>query len=116
VYNATYRGCTVAVKTLKAIPQTDQEKLYRVSSLCPNVLGWLLIPGPQLLVEEVVGWKWLRHENILPFLGVLKPPLFSIISEQMENGNIIDFIRVHPNFNRLDLVSEEGRILILSLY
>jgi len=107
VYDATFRECSVAVKILKVTNQTDQKKLYRVSSLRPNVSRWLLIPGPQLFVEEVVGWKWLRHENILPFVGVLlKPPLFSIISERMENGNIIDFIGAHPNFNRLPLVSE----------
>jgi len=71
----------------------------------------------QLLVEEVVGWKWLQHENILPFLGVsLEPPFFLIISEQMENGNIINFIGAHPDFNRLHLVNEEVRMLILSLY
>ena len=62
---------------------------------------------PQLLVDEVVGWKWLQHENILPFLGILlEPPLFSIISDQMENGTIMDFIKLHPTFNRLHLVSQ----------
>lgn len=60
----------------------------------------------KLLVKEVVGWKWLRHDNILPFVGVmLIPPLISIVSEQMKNGNIVDFVRSHPKYNRLRLVS-----------
>ena len=65
-----------------------------------------LILGPKLLVEEVVGWKWLQHENILPFIGVaLAPPLFSIISEWMENGDIKQFTKIHPEYNRVHLVS-----------
>ena len=72
--------------------------------------------GPQLLVKEVVGWKWLRHDNILPFLGVsLESPLLSIISDRMENGSIMNFIKLHPNFNRLLLVSE-GKISIPPSY
>ena len=68
---------------------------------------WNLIQGHKLLVEEVVGWKWLQHENILPFVGViLTPPSFSIISEWMENGDVIHFTRIHPDYNRLRLVSE----------
>ena len=69
-------------------------------------LEGLFTLGDKLLVKEVIGWKWIRHQNVLPFIGVsLKPPLFSIISERMENGNIMDFIKVHPNYNRLHLVS-----------
>ncbi|KAF9648290.1 kinase-like protein [Thelephora ganbajun] len=75
------------MKVLKVTDQTDLEKLRR------------------LLVKEVVGWKWLRHENILPFLGVLsKPPSFSIVSERMDNENIMNFVRARPNFNRLCLL------------
>ena len=72
----------------------------------PKTLKWLLTLDPKLLVEEVVGWKWLQHENILPFVGVmLAPPLFSIVSERMENGNIMNFVKTHPDHNRLRLVS-----------
>ena len=66
------------------------------------------------MVEEVVGWKWLHHENILPFIGVtLAPPLFSVISEWMENGDITHFTRAHPDHNRLRLVSKRGIPTIL---
>lgn len=113
VYEATLDGRRVAVKVLNVNTETIKG-VRRVGCLAP------LLPAKKsltftdkLLVKEVVGWKWLRHENILPFVGVsLEPPLFSIISERMENGNIMNFIKVHPNYNRLRLVSE-GRVSIL---
>ena len=67
----------------------------------------LIMRESKLLAKEVIGWKWLQHDNILPFIGVvLEPPRFSIISERMENGNVMDFIKTRPNHNRLRLVSE----------
>ena len=57
-------------------------------------------------VKEVNAWKWLRHDNILPLFGVLDSLPFSMVSEFMENGNIVNFVKVHPNHNRLQLVSE----------
>jgi len=67
------------------------------------VLKRLLTSGIKLLAREVVGWKWLQHENILPFVGVT--PEFAIVSDFMEDGNIMRFIANHPRHNRLDLVS-----------
>jgi len=111
VYEATLDGRHVAVKVLSVNAQTVK-RVRRVGCLPPPSKEPLTL-SHKLVVKEVVGWKWLRHENILPFIGVsLEPPLFSIISERMENGNIMDFIRVHPNHNRLRLVSE-GRVYVL---
>jgi len=60
----------------------------------------------QRFAKEVVGWKWLRHENILPFVGVASiPPPFSMVSVWMENGNIMGFIRATPEQNPFGLVS-----------
>ena len=73
------------------------------------MLNRLLTLDLKLLVKEVVGWKWLQHENILPFLGVmLAPSPISIASERMENGNIMDFVKTHQDYNRLRLVSGGG--------
>ena len=110
VYEAALDGRPVAVKVLR-IPNTETvESVRKVGSMLLPPLNGSLTLGPKLFVREVVGWKWLRHENILPFVGVLsKPPLFSIISERMENGNIRNFIKVRPNHNRLHLVSK-GRV------
>ena len=68
------------------------------------MLKRLLTSGAiKLLASEVVGWKWLQHENILPFVGVT--PEFAIVSDFMEDGNIMRFIANHPRHNRLHLAS-----------
>ena len=51
-------------------------------------------------------WKFLRHPNILPLLGVMvSENRFAMASDWMQNGNINEFIRAHPGANRLKLVS-----------
>jgi len=62
----------------------------------------LLTLGFKLLAREVVGWKWLRHRNILPFVGVT--PELAIVSDLMKHGNIMEFVNNHPRYNRLHLV------------
>ena len=47
----------------------------------------------------------LRHPNILPLLGVMMSENhFAMASEWMENGNINEFIEIHPDANRFKLV------------
>ena len=50
-------------------------------------------------------WNSLRHPNVLPLLGVtIGTRHFSMASEWMINGNINEFIKVHRDANRLELV------------
>jgi len=108
VYKAILGRRLVAIKTLKVTVTTDLEKVRRVSSLVQKTSYLSFILDSQILIKEAVGWKWLRHDNIVPFVGVLlESPHFSIISDRMENGNIMEFIRAHPNHDRLRLVSGE---------
>lgn len=67
--------------------------------------------GTKLLAREVIGWKWLQHENILPFVGVT--PEFAIVSELMEHGSVKDFIANYPRHNRFHLVSNARSYTIL---
>ena len=114
VYKATLNGRPIVVKILTFTAQTDQVKLHKVSGFGPKSSKRSLTLHRQLLVKEVVGWKWLQHENILPFVGVMfAPSPISIVSERMENGNIMGFIRANQDYNRLRLVSEEG---VISFY
>jgi serine/threonine protein kinase len=56
-------------------------------------------------------WKELEHPNILPFLGVdmtLRQPSYCLVSPWMENGNVLEFIKAHPNPDRLALVSMQS--------
>jgi hypothetical protein len=50
-------------------------------------------------------WKTLRHPNILPLIGVImSESQFAMISDWMVHGNINDFVKAHPDANRLELV------------
>jgi hypothetical protein len=53
-----------------------------------------------------VTWKTLRHPNILPLIGVIMSETqFAMVSDWMADGNINDFVKAHPDANRLELVS-----------
>jgi len=70
------------------------------------LLGRSLTRGFKLLAREVIGWRWLQHENILSLVGVT--PDLAIVSDLMEHGNIREFIANNPRHNRLQLVSNAG--------
>jgi hypothetical protein len=58
-----------------------------------------------------VTWKALRHPNVLPLIGVMMSETqFATISDWMVNGNINDFVRAHPDVNRLELVGFSLRV------
>jgi serine/threonine protein kinase len=48
-------------------------------------------------------WKRIQHPNIVPFLGVtVDPP--QLVSDWMEHGDLMDFLKKFPETNRLGLV------------
>ena len=50
-------------------------------------------------------WKTLRHPNVLQLIGVMiSENQFAMISDWMANGNISDFVKAHPEVNRITLV------------
>ena len=60
-----------------------------------------------------MGWKGLRHPNILPLLGAtMSENRFVMVSEWMMQGNIDEFLKVHPNVDRLGLVRFSSKVLI----
>jgi hypothetical protein len=53
----------------------------------------------------VVRWRYVSHENVLPFLGVSEIVLpFGIVSPRMPNKNILEYTRKHLDANRVWLV------------
>ena len=105
VYKATYKGLPVVAKALKTTSIDDFENVHKVNDPSSGQIGELAHALSQRFAKEVVGWKWLRHENILPFVGVTSiPPPFSMVSAWMENGNIMSFIKVTPDQNPFTLV------------
>lgn len=92
VYKATYKGKPVVAKALKTTTVDDLENVHK------------------RFAKEVVGWKWLRHENILPFVGVTSiPPPFSMVSAWMENGNIMSFLKANPTHNPFYLLVDVAK-------
>ena len=50
-------------------------------------------------------WRHLKHQNIIPLLGVtVEKYQFAMVSEWMENGNINEFVRKNRHANRTELV------------
>jgi len=69
--------------------------------------------------KEVVIWKYLSHPNILPFIDatlVTEPKCerFEIVSEFMENGDIVTFIKNNADVKRLELVGFGLRLIDLT--
>ena len=49
-------------------------------------------------------WKRLRHQNIVPFIGVTRDPL-QFVSEWMPNGTLVEYLERNPGSNQVGLVS-----------
>ncbi|PBK61348.1 kinase-like protein, partial [Armillaria solidipes] len=63
----------------------------------------------QTLCRETIVWKQLHHHNILPFIGVddiTFPDKHSLISPCMDNGNVVRYLKKHPDHNRLTCIRE----------
>jgi serine/threonine protein kinase len=59
----------------------------------------------QSFLNEVVTWRYLRHPNIVPFLGVCDKSPLCLVSRWMEEGTLLDFFRHHPDERRTSFVS-----------
>ena len=58
-------------------------------------------------------WKRLVHPNIVPLLGVTTSPRLQLISEWMSGGDLLAYIKAHPDADRLGLV---GVLFVDSTY
>jgi serine/threonine protein kinase len=104
VYQATYQGRAVVIKSLR-LDSGDLTKLKKVSP-CDCISTSTELTSTKLFYREVLYWRPLSHANVVPFLGAAAfPKPFSLVSPWMENGNINQFLRVHPTENRMFFVS-----------
>ena len=70
----------------------------------------------QRFCKEAVTWKFLRHPNVLPLVGVtISEVRLAMISNWMTNGNINDFVTSHPEVDRLSLVCCVSKYFLSSL-
>ncbi|KAF9789365.1 kinase-like domain-containing protein [Thelephora terrestris] len=57
--------------------------------------------------REIIGWKYIAHQNLIPFFGVSESMFpFCIISPWLPNGNIVEYIRKNRGVNRLQLLAQ----------
>src|ERR1700753_2559929 len=59
-------------------------------------------------------WKHLRHQNIVPFIGVTQNPL-QFVSEWMPNGTLTKYISENPNVDRIGLVGLSSPVATWSI-
>jgi len=102
-----YKGCTVAVKTLRVAPSDNFVKIRKVGGKRVFTVGW---DGTEIVFQqfckEVILWNSLSHPNVLKLIGVLggiEQYQFATVSEWMVHGNIMEYIRKYAT-NRLELV------------
>ena len=63
-----------------------------------------------------MAWKGLRHQNLLPLLGVtMTENRLVIASEWMVKGNVRDFLEKDASADRLELVRSRSRSLSLTM-
>ena len=106
VWKGEHQGREVAVKVLKVYKTSNLVKITRVGFHgLPKACVDQLTLTTQRFCKEAVAWKALRHQNVLPLLGVtMSSNQFTMVSEWMVNGNINEFIKVHRDANRFELV------------
>ncbi|KAJ2920923.1 hypothetical protein H1R20_g16170, partial [Candolleomyces eurysporus] len=78
---------TVALKALRHIKANDSNARQRFE-------------------HEIQMWSMLRNEHILPFYGIvtnLGRRVHMVVSPWQEHGNVLEFIKAHPNTDRLRL-------------
>ncbi|KAF8156287.1 kinase-like domain-containing protein [Mycena galopus ATCC 62051] len=93
VYKGTLNGSPVCLKVLRFFTQASEMRDKLLRNCC----------------REALVWKQLDHPNVLPFLGVsveLFAPSFCLVSPWMANGNLIEYLRAHPEFDRFNAISE----------
>ena len=62
-----------------------------------------IVDRTQDFYKEAVTWKYLDHPNILPLLGITIEPL-QLISNWVSGGNLLEYVRKHPEADQLKLV------------
>ncbi|KAJ7585035.1 hypothetical protein C8J56DRAFT_1027479 [Mycena floridula] len=91
VHKGTFDGGVVCLKILRSFTSLKEMRQKFIRDCC----------------RETLVWKQLDHPNLLPFLGVsmdLFAPSLCLVSPWLSKGNLMEYIKRHPNFNRLDAI------------
>ncbi|EIN07824.1 kinase-like protein, partial [Punctularia strigosozonata HHB-11173 SS5] len=55
--------------------------------------------------KEAIVWKRLDHPNVVPFLGVAPGYQACIVSEWMDHGDVMSYLKQHPRADRVELIT-----------
>lgn len=113
VYHGKYEDRGVAIKRLRYGHQP--EEYTRHWKVCPrnvattdNLSDFLAPCDAQIFTREMQVWSKLKDEHILPFKGYIHQEeegriFISLVSEWMENGTVIEYLKARKdaNINRL---------------
>ncbi|KAF9647772.1 kinase-like protein [Thelephora ganbajun] len=91
IHEGTFKGARVRVKRVRVYIEGDPQKL-------------------KLPYHEAVVWKRIHHPNIVPFHGATLKPL-QLVSDWMEYGNLMEFLKERPKANRLGLLHDVAEAL-----
>ena len=79
-------------------------KVQKVCITGSSAASPLLNESIQAFYKEAVLWRFLRHRNVVRFLGVSATMDLCLISEWMPNGTLTSFVSSHPDADRISLV------------
>ncbi|KAF9446619.1 kinase-like protein [Macrolepiota fuliginosa MF-IS2] len=108
ILEGTVQGHRICVKVIKLYQKSHIMTALKASSILSHVFPTRLLTRKQVFLKEAAIWRQLQHPNLLPFYGVYhlddSHGRICLISPWMENGAIVEYLRVHPGVKRLLLV------------
>ncbi|KAG6835619.1 hypothetical protein H0H93_016443 [Arthromyces matolae] len=68
----------------------------------------------QILLRQTVLWAQIHHENLLPFYGLcrLSNGHLGFVTPHLANGNVVEFLHVNPDADRLSLMLDAATGLV----
>ncbi|EIW81847.1 kinase-like protein [Coniophora puteana RWD-64-598 SS2] len=62
------------------------------------------------MCREAAIWRYLRHPNVLPFLGaVYNGTEIHVVTPFMENGSVMDYLERNPDVDRVRLILDVAK-------
>lgn len=62
------------------------------------------------MLDEVLVWKFLKHPNVVPLLGMSKTSPPYMVSQWMPHGTITAFLQYRPAESRLKYVCHHNSV------
>jgi serine/threonine protein kinase len=106
IWKGQLDGRQVCIKAFRTQAAANLDKIKRVRGRVPN-RGWPQSDNNQRFYREIIGWKYVVHQNVVPFSGISETLFsFCIVNPWLPNGNILEYTRKNKRVNRLKLVSD----------